>query len=216
MRPLGPSRENLPAELAALIRGLITDGTMEMGARINEVQLAERLEVSRTPLREALSRLASEGFVTVQPRRGFFVQRLGADEIRQLYGIRAILDPAALEMAGVPPPAQQRRLAELNRRIAGSGGDVGRPIALDDRWHMTLLAHCPNRILLDLIRQFMRRTRALEHVYMREHAGLGTAVAEHEHIQRALEAGDLETAVRELRQNMQSGLRVLIDWVGSR
>lgn len=216
MSTLRPPRENLAAELAVLVRDRITDGTLPMGTRINEVHLAHSLAVSRTPLREALSRLASEGFVTVEPRRGFFVHRPSADEIRQLYGIRAILDPAALALAGLPPPAQQRRLAELNRRIGASGEAVERTIELDDRWHLTLLGHCPNRVLLDLIRQFMRRTRALEHVYMRENVGLGTAVDEHMRIQDALERGDLEAAVTELRQNMQSGLAVLLEWIETR
>lgn len=205
--------ENLSAEIAAELRGLIATGSLRSGERINETALSERLEVSRTPLREALSRLASEGFVTSRARRGFFVQELRPDEVEELYRIRAILDPAALELAGLPPAEQLSELRALNRAIAESGGDPERTVSLDERWHRRLLAHCPNRILLDLIGQFMLRTRPLELLYMARHPNVEATAREHRRILDRLEAGDLEGAVSGLRQNMTTAIPVLTEWV---
>jgi DNA-binding GntR family transcriptional regulator len=155
-------RNNLATDIADQARRLIVEGRLAPGQRLNEGRLAAQLDVSRTPLREALAQLASEGFVNVKPRRGFFVQSPDADEIRELYQIRGILDPAALELAGLPTPAQLGRLAALNTRILDAVSDVDAIIRCDDAWHVELLSHCPNRVVLDLIRHFMLRTRPLE------------------------------------------------------
>ena len=209
-------RDNLPDVIARRTRRLIADGSLSPGQRINESRLAVQLDVSRTPLREALSRLASEGFVTVKPRRGFFVQALEPREVRELYQIRGILDPSALEMAGLPSPAQLDRLADLNAGILEAGTDVEAIISRDDAWHEQLLAHCPNRIVLDLIRQFMLRTRPLERAYMAEHANVEVTVREHEKIIDALRGGDLAGGVEALRMNMTTSTDVLLGWLEAR
>ena len=103
--------------VADAVRDYIVDGRLKPGERINEVRLAESLRVSRTPLREALTRLAGEGAVRVVPRSGCYVADLSAQEVEQLYPIRAILDPAALQLAGLPTAHRLRELRALNTRL---------------------------------------------------------------------------------------------------
>ncbi|HET6361410.1 MAG TPA: GntR family transcriptional regulator [Gemmatimonadota bacterium] len=207
-------RENLAADVADSLRQRIVSGELPSGQRINEVELAARLEVSRTPLREALSRLAAEGFVANQPRRGYFIQQLGPKEVEDLYQIRSVLDPAALELAGLPTPTRLDRLAEINRAISAAD-DPEQVIDLDDRWHVELLSHCPNQLLLDLIRQYMQRTRPLERVYLLDLYNVEVMTAEHGRILDALRFGALHTAVAALRTNMQTGLGSILLWLGS-
>lgn len=214
--PTISARKNLSDDLVDLIRDMIIEGALRSGERINEVHLAAELQISRTPLREALSRLAAEGFVKTQARRGFFVQQLEPEQVEQLYAIRAILDPAALELAGIPADQQLNRLGRLNERIEKARGNPVLLIDLDDQWHVELLAHCPNLILLEQIRQFMRRTRPLEHAYMRGRAHSEAASAEHRDILQALHEKDLRGAVHALRQNMQSAVPALIEWLEQR
>lgn len=201
-------RPNLSEEIAGRLRSSIADGVLGSGQRINESELSEALEVSRTPLREALCRLDSEGFVTTRPRHGFFVRELGPREIEELYRIRAILDPAALEFAGLPSADQIGTLKRLNGELARVN-DGPRAVALDDEWHRTLLSHCPNRILLDLIRRFMLRTRPLERSYLSDPDNVVRAVSEHRVILGLLADRDLEAAVWALRANMTSAIPVL-------
>lgn len=209
-------RNNLSDELADQIRQMIVEGKLIAGERINEVHLAAELEVSRTPLREALMRLASEKLVVSIPRRGFFVYQPTPDEVEQLYKIRAILDPAALRMAGVPSSAQIERLEKLNKKIEAAGGNPGKIIDLDDRWHLELLAHCDNLILIDLITQFMKRTRSLEYAYMKTHSNVDTMLGEHRKMIDMLKRGDVDGAADTLFQNMQSAVPALIDWLKKR
>ncbi len=208
-------RPNISTELADRLREDIVAGTLEPGMRLNEVHLAARLHVSRTPLREALSLLASEGFLTQAPRRGYFVPALSLADMRRLYGVRLILDPAALAEAGLPPAQQLARLDALNRRIAASRTPA-RTIDLDDAWHLALLAHLDNPLLLDLIRRFMRRTRPYEYAYLRERGHVAVATGTHDRIVRDLGRGRLDAAVRALRSNMEEGIPALEDWLTAR
>lgn len=208
-------RPNLSSEAQDKLRELIIVGDLAAGERLNEVALAGRLGVSRTPIREALSQLIAEGFVQSIPRRGFFVAELSREEVRQLYPMRQLLDPEALRLAGIPSASDLARLARLNEKLARATRAT-RVIELDDRWHLALIARCPNRILLDLIRQFMRRTRRYELAYMGEDENVSVAITEHEDILERLHHGDLAAACEGLRQNMQSATEPLLAWLASR
>jgi DNA-binding GntR family transcriptional regulator len=208
-------RRNLSEDLATEIRGRITDGRLEGGSRINEVHLAAELRVSRTPLREALGRLVAETALVVLPRRGFFVHELTVEEFGQVYGMRAILDPTALEMTGVASRPRLERLKTLNRRLLASR-DPEQAIRKDDAWHLELLADCPNRILIETIEQFMLRTRRYELAYMRQRKNIRVATDEHEEILSALREGNLRHACEALRRNMQSGKQPILDWLTTR
>lgn len=206
-------RDNLTGHVADRVRTMVVDGILPAGDRINEVDVARQLDVSRTPLREALYRLTTDGFVENRPRQGFFVARLEPDDARQLYEIRAILDPAALEVAGIPDDRGLGRLEALNEEIEESQGEVERTIDLDDAWHLELVSGCSNRVLLDLIRTFMLRTRPLERAYVRHHPAVGAMVAEHAEIVRRLRTGELDEAVAALRRNMSSGISPILRWL---
>jgi DNA-binding GntR family transcriptional regulator len=208
------AQENMSSELATLLRSKIVDGSLPAG-RINEVHLAERLGVSRTPLREALMRLASEGAVTNIPNRGFFVQPLSEEELEQLYPLRAILDPAALRLSGIPPPAQLRRLTAINRRLAGAR-TAADALRIDDEWHFELLAGCDNAVLLGFIEQLIWRTRRYELALMAAVANVDRAVREHDAIIAALELGNLDRACQALAANLSSGKQPILDWLRSR
>ena len=84
----------------ALLSQPILEGRLEPDSCLNEVHLADELGVSRTPLREALSRLRQTGLVLSKPNRGFFVAPLSGAEARDLYELLAVLKANALELAG--------------------------------------------------------------------------------------------------------------------
>lgn len=203
------TRKNLSGELTDTLRTQILAGELAAGQRINEVQLAEALGVSRTPLREALTALVGEDFVQIEPRRGFFITPFDPEEFRNLYAIRAILDPEALRLSGLPSPKQITRLESINRDLARERGS-SRRIDLDDAWHLALLGHCPNPILLDLVRQFMRRTRRYEHAFMRDDELTETTVRQHGGVLAAIREGRLDNAIRALRRNLQTGTEPIL------
>lgn len=212
MEAIHAVRYPLNSDLAVAVRNMIVDGRLPAGARINEVHLSRQLGVSRTPLREALARLAQEGALTNQPCRGWFVRPLTLEEFEQIYPIRPLLDPEALRLGGIPSPQRLARLRRLNARMAAER-DADRIIALDDEWHLLLIDPCPNRVLIDLIKQFIRRTRRYEIALMREGRNVEVATTVHEQIMDMLERGDLEAACGALRRNLQNGFVPIAVWL---
>jgi DNA-binding GntR family transcriptional regulator len=208
-------RDNISDTVAAEVRARIVDGRLPAGERINEVHVSAELGVSRTPLREALGRLASEGALTNVPRFGYFVRPLTLEEFEQIYEIRPILDPAALRLAGLPSRDTIARLEALNRRL-GAARTPEAAIAIDDEWHMQLLAGCRNRVLLEMIQNIIQRTRRYELALMRETHNLRRAAREHERILAALRRRDLDGACAALERNMRSGREPIVAWLRKR
>lgn len=207
---------NISDAVQAAVRRMIVDGALPEGERINEVHLAQELGVSRTPLREALNRLTVEGALTSTPRIGFFVRPLTLEEFQQVYAIRPLLDPEALRLAGVPAPSKLERLVRLNEKLSKRASKSELAIALDDQWHLELIDDCPNRVLIELIKNIILRTRRYELALMRESANVARATDEHARILAALQVGDLKAACAALKQNMQSGFAPIAAWLRQR
>ncbi|MEM1245742.1 MAG: GntR family transcriptional regulator [Acidobacteriota bacterium] len=207
---------NLAQRAALHLRELIVTGEIGPQERLHEIDLAERLGISRTPVREALASLVGEGFLEQKPRRGVFVRPLEIAEFEQVYQIRNLLDPGALEAGGIPSNERIELLERLNEQIRIEAHDPERVIDLDDRFHLLLVEHCNNEVLLDLIGQFMARTRRYEWAYMREIGHVGVATDEHDQILDALKQSNLSGACAALRQNMTSGRAPLRAWLKAR
>jgi DNA-binding GntR family transcriptional regulator len=214
MQLLETERGNISEAAADAVRAMIVDGRLRAGDRINEVHLAANLGVSRTPLREALSGLVVEGALVARPRLGYFVRPLSLEEFEQIYDIRPLLDPEALRLAGVPNAKRIAQLEKLNAELRKAKGV--RAIDLDDRWHLELLADCPNKVLLDLIRNMMVRTRRYELALMQDRKNVEVATDDHGRILAALKSGDLKAACAALTRNMTSGREPVAAWLRER
>ncbi len=205
-------RANISAAVADEIRNMIVDGRLPAGNRINEVHLSRQLGVSRTPLREALARLAQEGALESIPRIGYFVRALTIEEFEQIYSIRPLLDPEALRLAGFPSSDRIERLREINQKIEKARG-ADAIIDLDDEWHLELIADCPNKVLVDLIKQFMRRTHRYEIALMHERKNVLTSITNHKATMAALRRRDLKAACAALRVNLENGRAPILFWL---
>lgn len=110
----GTRRKDLPEAIAGELRELISRGTFQPGLQLRQMELAERFESSRVPLREALKLLCAEGIIRHDPNRGFFVAPLSLDEARQLFRIRHLLEAELLGTVNWPT---ERELAGLRRKL---------------------------------------------------------------------------------------------------
>ncbi|MEM1081894.1 MAG: GntR family transcriptional regulator, partial [Pseudomonadota bacterium] len=184
-------------------------------SRINEVHLAQALGVSRTPLREALAMLLAEDALQAKPRRGMFVRPLTRKAFLDIYQVRPLLDVGALRLAGIPSAKTLTRLRTLNDRLSRARS-ARRRIDIDDEWHLLLVSDCRNPVLLNLIHQFMLRTRRYELAYLREQQHTNTAVDEYLLIMDALEREELEAACDALLTNLTSGVDPILRWLNER
>ena len=157
----------------------------------------------------------AEGALDARPRIGYSVKPLTEAEFTQLYDLRPLLDPAALRLAGIPAASRLEELEKLNRKLDRTR-DPELVIALDDEWHLALLADCPNRILVGFIENVMLRTRRYELALMREASGPTAASRGHDDILKSLHAGDMDGACEHLERNMTGGRALILGWLKSR
>lgn len=208
-------RPNISQEVATAVRDMIFDGALAGGERINEVHLARRLGVSRTPVREALRMLVAEEALISIPRRGCFVKELTREEFEDIYPMRQILDPEALRLSGIPSAAGFERLEQLNEEMLAAP-DMKTRVSADDAWHLELVSGCDNRVLIGLIRHFMGRFRRYGLAFARERRVLETANREHIEIMQALRDGDVDRACKWLQQNLTSDKAPILEWLDER
>ena len=128
------------------IRGLIVSLELAPGAVIDERELIERLEIGRTPVREALRRLAQERLVEVYPRRGMFVTGVDVRELARLSEVRVVLEPEAARLAA--ERANEADRAELGALLAELDGGDGERAASTMRAHVQNFEQAMHRVLL--------------------------------------------------------------------
>lgn len=151
------------------------------GRSVGEAALATELGVSRTPVREALLGLESDGLVRAQRGRGFVVQALSASEARQIYPIIATLERLAVESSPPATAAQAERLRDLNRQLAKADSPHGR-MRLDASWHRAIVSGCNNPRLISLIEATKRTALRYEYAYLKNATLRDTSIREHDAI----------------------------------
>lgn len=204
------SRAPLREDVRQIVLDRILSGELPPGSRITESRLAAELGVSRTPLREALFNLESEGFVRSDLARGFSVAPLSVREVRESYPILQTLEVLALRSIGPLAATVAPELRRINQELAAVAGDPERGQLVDHQWHDALLAACPNRRLLDLIARLKETVSRYERLYMRDATLVAASVAQHLRVIEALEAKELDRAVRELEENWRFALDTLL------
>jgi len=181
------------------LRDEIISGHLTPGTELHEVALARSLGVSRGPIREALGRLATEGLVTIRPRRGAVVRALSSDEFIEAYQVREALEMMAVRLA-VPKltaddlAAMERLIEEMASRA--EAGDVQGFFDANTEFHQRFFEVADNRMLAELYRQLRgqidrHRFRSLE-----LRGDLRRSIDEHRAMLWAARTGDVERAVR--------------------
>jgi DNA-binding GntR family transcriptional regulator len=200
-RSLHLERPRLLSDLAEQrIRDAIVDGGLKLGEQVSEAQLALRMGVSKTPVREALLRLSRDGLVEVHPQRGTFVFRLTPDQVTQLCRYRAMVEVEALREAAASEPkalvdAMARRVADM--RKAERARDTRALARIDMDFHWQFFEHTPNRYLragYEVIR--------LQLVALRHRSPISDAVGTHQVLVDAVAGGDLDRACRLLHEHV--------------
>lgn len=186
-------------------------GDVQPGEGINEVQLAAELGVSRTPLREALIALESEGQIESESGKGFRFVPLSAREFEELSPIIATLEGLALEMS---PRDELQRIGEtLSVRATEFSDNIAQHslvIKRDDEWHTVLLGACTNQRLLELITGVRLAIHRYESLLVSDEAMVARSWLEHLEIAKCLVAGDVPGAKAALKANWLNGAHRLL------
>ncbi|WP_315901601.1 GntR family transcriptional regulator [Salipiger bermudensis] len=197
-----------PVGAYALLLQEITSGRLEPGTRITETELAERLQMSRTPVREALRRLEAEGLVTHKPRVGVIVRQLSYSELMELYEMRWVLEGTAARLAArAASDVEIEELAAINDEMAACAGDGAALYALNRQFHTTLIAAARNRYLVKSVRSIELTLQILGPTPLREMRRAQEVIAEHAAVVEALRARDGAGAEAAMRAHMDAAQR---------
>jgi DNA-binding GntR family transcriptional regulator len=187
------------------LEGMIFDGTFSDGERLDEVQLAKRFSVSRTPVREALLRLAQSGLVEQFPRRGVFVRQPGPVELIEMFEVMAELEAICARLAATRISDQALKdLHETNKRCdaAVEAADADGYYRENERFHAILYRQSGNGFLEQECLRLQRRLQPFRRVQLRLRGRLRQSMSEHEAIVSALEEGDGDAAARVMRAHV--------------
>jgi len=183
---------DLTREAIEALREMIVRRQLAPGAQIRQVELAGRLGLSRSPLRQALSALETEGLVTHEQQRGYFVARMSVDHLTQIYRMRELLETELLRTVRAPEPDELTGVATRNDAIqaAMDDGDVTGMLVANRDFHFGLFDLSP----LGAIRQDVGRLWNTSEPYRATYLWLPTTrrriIREHEQMLAALARGD--------------------------
>ncbi|HEV7266792.1 MAG TPA: GntR family transcriptional regulator [Falsiroseomonas sp.] len=210
---LPPSPRDLGQEAYERIRGAIREGALSPGLRLTETDLAGRFGVSRTPVRQAIARLESEGLLTHEPRRGLSVTRPDHGQVIELYVMREILEGAAARLAAQHATETEiGAMAELVEAEPMAFADTHALSELNQRLHGLLYLAAHNRYLLKSLGQ-ISATIALLPTLLTLGGRAEQAHAEHRVLLDALQRRHGDAAEAAARAHSRAAQRHRLAWL---
>jgi DNA-binding GntR family transcriptional regulator len=194
------------------LREDILRGTLPAGTRLGEVELADRLGVSRTPVREALSRLAAEGLVELVPNRGARVASWTVDELEGVFALRSLLEPQLTAIA-VPhaSAADLDALEELAAEMVELGDrDFDGLVPLNRAFHGRLVELAAAPALATALAGAVHSPLVARNFHAYDAASLHRSLAHHAEIVAALRAGDPEWARAVMTAHIHNARAVMV------
>jgi len=194
-------------EVAELLRERIFSNQLAPGSWIDELKLAEEYGISRTPLREALKVLATEGLVTMKVRRGAYVTEVNAKDQRDVYHLLSLLESdAAGVVAASATDAQLQDLQALHRSLAAALPDTDTFFEINERFHMRLLEIADNRWRDQLVADLRKVMKLNRHHSLLKSGRVAESLREHQALMDALLARDAALSVQRMREHFANGL----------
>lgn len=206
--------ENLSARIYHEIKDLILCNEIMPGQKLHHQELSDRLGVSRTPVREALTRLVQEGYVSLLPNRGFICKEIRMQEAEEFYDLREALEAFAVEKAIERLNAET--LEKLRQKIEIYGRDTQQPFArerliYDQNIHLEIADIAGNETLKASLRQVFERIilkRKTDGLY--DMARGVSAHQEHLTLLEAMRKGDITGAVQIIRNHIREGKKNVV------
>lgn len=190
------------------LMGAIETGVYQPGDRLREIEIADRLQLSRTPVREALRRLEAGNIVEHRPRVGAIIRTLRQTEVVELYEMRLVLERTAAEMAAKhAAEAEVDDMAALNEEIAALSQGGAQAAVINQTFHRAIYLSARNRFLMDAARAINNALLLLGPTTLADADRIATVVRQHNAILDAIGAGDIEAAGAAAETHLQTSLR---------
>jgi len=205
-------------ELKSRLEHEIISGDLKPGERLDEMTLASRFDVSRTPVREALLQLTSMGLVEMRPRRGAIVASIGLRDLLEMFEVMAELEGMCARLAARRASdeecAMMRRI-HLESRSAVAGGDYDAYYACNVRFHETLYTAGRNSYLAGQTMALRNRLAPYRRSQLHQHGRLSGSFGEHENILSAINRRDVDQVEILMKQHLSAQGGSVHDFIAS-
>jgi len=189
----------------------IIAGEEPPGSRLRETELARRAGVSRSPVREALRILESEGLVQIVPRYGAQVAHIGVADVEELYACRMLLEPVSTRLAvGALSSDDVDELDVVRREMEGAVGDPPRFLSVNIRYFQRLAGRCPNETLRELVELTWKKAVRYWSIFARLPRYPEISIVQHEALHDAVRRGDGEAAEHADRLILERALQEIV------
>ena len=195
-------------EVAELLRQRIFSNELAPGSWIDELRLAEAYGISRTPLREALKVLATEGLVTMKVRRGAYVTEVSDKDQRDVYHLLSLLESDATGVvAQKATEAELAELTQLHQELKASTQNTERFFEINEQFHMRLLEMANNRWRTQLVLDLRKVMKLNRHNSLFKNGRIEESLQEHQDIMDALLAHDAALSQQRMQTHFKNGLQ---------
>ena len=195
------------------LRDAIRKGILEPGERLMEVQLAEELGISRTPVREAIRKLEQEGYVIMMPRRGTYVSDISTNDVKEIFEIRSALESLATGLAARRiEPDELETLQNLLMEIEGyiAKNDMEKIVETDIKFHGLLYQVSRNERLVNIINNLKEQLARFRTLSMSYPGRLQETLEEHSEMVEAIANGDVSAAREAAEHHMERAEKTLL------
>jgi DNA-binding GntR family transcriptional regulator len=206
-------RANLHEQVAQRLREMLVEGRIAPGAKLNERELCEALDVSRTPLREAIKMLAAEGLVELLPNRGAIAVSLGEDDVRHTFEVMGGLEALSGELAAqrvTDEELAEIRALHFEMMAAWTRRDLPTYYRINARIHRAINAAAKNPVLSATYDRVNARLHAFRFRSNQDEEKWKTAVKEHEQMVDALANHDAKAMRAVLSTHLKNKLDVVL------
>ena len=196
------------------LRGAIIDGTLKPGERLMEVQLADDMGVSRTPVREAIRKLELEGLVLMIPRKGAYVSGISSKDIADVFEVRASLESLAASLAAERITEQE--LEDLNRfmvevTINAEVGDLEKVIQSDTDFHEQIYHASRNNRLVQIINNLRDQIQRFRSASLSHPGRIKETLEEHKRLLEAISERNIVRASSLAREHIENAESIMME-----
>ena len=207
------SYQPLRETICETLREAIRTGVLEPGERLMEVQLAEELGISRTPVREAIRKLEQEGYVIMMPRRGTYVSDVSVRDVKEIFEIRSALEALSTGLAARRiEPDELEKLQNLLVDIEGyiDSGDIDKIVETDIKFHGLLYQVSRNERLVGIVNNLKEQLARFRTLSMSYPGRLQETLDEHREMVEAIADGDVSGAREAAERHMERAEETLL------
>lgn len=203
-------KKGLKEQAYHILRERLIDCIYPPGTLLNEAQLASELQLSRTPIREAISRLEMEGYLKILPKKGIYVTDITFSDVIQVFQTRLEIEPIAIRLAG--PHLPKDELLQFCNKFNEPITDIQNSFRLDTAMHLFIIENCRNVYIIDMMRKVFAQNTRIIISSKQNQIQIHDAKNEHLELLQLLYDEKYEEAAVQMRKHIENCKRAAIDY----